>query len=459
MSSYTLYARKFFGEVLLDADAYGYWEDYLPLKYFAKSITNSLGKKDYDLDFMQFNVEYPSVFSQNGSSFDTSQSDVKFFTNFQLISSGANLLNSLFGKTEAPPISGVISPGNDWPNTRYEVLNDYVIYPPKNVSLNELAISSHMELRMKNIFSRTTRIRSLQFASQALDALNPNEIKTRYGQSLFPYTKTGIYFNYKKKNPFSIYKGTTPYLYLTKNSGIRLRGEPSEYENRGMAMLINEERASNYQVVAMQSSVLLSENDISDSAQQIFSIESSNEEIGIYAISAHPEDKRAFLFILDKKTGRPNNNFRFFINGKLSYNPVVSTDQWNTIGIAFANKLTFNSITGRLNITGTALVNNLSYYKSTGIQQAEAGISSQWVGVSQSAEEELEWEDWLDLLWEELLLIEETKFYGSNPSDIYKSFVGSDKIIVGDSTPIKLKNYSYKTYVNASRSPQIYEAL
>ena len=458
-SSYTVFARKSFGEVVLDANADGYWEDYIPLKYFAKNVNNSSGRKEYTLDFIQFNIDYPSIAQRDGEYLNTESSDIRFFTNFQFVSSGPNLLNSSFGSVVRPSIDRVLRPDPHWFNTRYEILDDYIIYPPTNVPIDDLAIAINMEFSMKNILTRTSRIRSMQLASQALDSIAPNEIKTRYGKSLFPYTKSGIYFDYKKPNPFSIYKGSTPYLYLTKDSGIRLRGDSDTYKNRGIAMLINEELADNYQMVAMQSSIFFDKNDVSAGAQAIFSIESAEEEITISAISAHPENKRILLFATDKKTGRPSKNFRFYINGNLSYNPVISTDQWNVVGIAFANKLVFDSITGRLNLVGKALVNNISYYTSSGIEQAEAGISKQWIRVQQNEEESIEWDTWIDLLWEELLLAEETIFYGANPSNIYKSFVGADKIVVGDDKPIEFKNYSYNIYQNASRSVTTYEPL
>jgi hypothetical protein len=52
-----------------------------------------------------------------------------------------------------------------------------------------------------------------------------NPVGTRFGVNMFPYTRSGLYYDYKAKNPFSIYKGSTPYLYLNRTSGIEIRGD------------------------------------------------------------------------------------------------------------------------------------------------------------------------------------------------------------------------------------------
>ena len=70
-----------------------------------------------------------------------------------------------------------------------------------------------------------------------------NPVGTRFGTDLFPYKRSGLYYDYKSKNPFSIYKGSTPYLYLTRYSGIELRGQYDPAVDRGLVVPINSSTA------------------------------------------------------------------------------------------------------------------------------------------------------------------------------------------------------------------------
>ena len=58
-ASYTLLPLEAYSTYFLDIGASGYWEDYLPLSYFAQYVKNDVGNRYYDLDFLQFNIGYP----------------------------------------------------------------------------------------------------------------------------------------------------------------------------------------------------------------------------------------------------------------------------------------------------------------------------------------------------------------------------------------------------------------
>ena len=55
-ASYTLLPTEAYEQFFLDIGVSGYWQDYLPLSYFAQYVTNDVGNQYYDLDFLQFNI-------------------------------------------------------------------------------------------------------------------------------------------------------------------------------------------------------------------------------------------------------------------------------------------------------------------------------------------------------------------------------------------------------------------
>ena len=48
-----------FDTYTLAVAANAYWEDNLPLTYFAESVFDKTGDQYFDLDFIQFNINYP----------------------------------------------------------------------------------------------------------------------------------------------------------------------------------------------------------------------------------------------------------------------------------------------------------------------------------------------------------------------------------------------------------------
>jgi hypothetical protein len=238
-SSYKLYLQNIFEEYKLTFDTYSYWQDYLPLSYFAKYTEDVTGEKTYQLDFLQFNIDYPTIAKKDNTLefYDTENQIVKTYVTFQLTNDGANKdIRNYSEPIESLPIGGFIEPGEDWLNTVYEVSDGTVIYPPKNISFSRLGICLHIEIKTKNAATDKIKIRRIQFASQALSKTGANPINTRFGNELFPYTKLGFYFDYKARNPFKIYKDSSPYLYMTKSSGIKVLGKQESFANRGISL-------------------------------------------------------------------------------------------------------------------------------------------------------------------------------------------------------------------------------
>ena len=489
-ASYTLSPSVNFGLYYLDIDVQGYWEDYLPLTYFAQYVTDSKNKPYYDLDFIQFNINYPapSVFieeEQFGSwtyreladaynvpvqrdyssldnqlftgyldytdlrdrayrnyKYDTSNSLVRSYITFQYIKNGANLSEENFINIERPSNDSFVIPGENWRTTKYEVVDNMVIYTPKDVSNLDLAIVTHLEFNVKGILKNTVALRTLEYCSQAFNNTSPNPVGTRFGHSLYPYKKSGFYYDYKTENPFTIYKGTSPYLYLTRYSGIELKGTIDPTVNRGLSVSINKEKSDNFKVMAMQMAVRYDKDAFSYGSIEVFEIKSRDRHIKFYLSAIHPSGQRAKIYAVDANTGRLENGIKFYLNGKIVKEPVITVKEWAFLGISFPKVLDFKNRIGTINLNGPLMFNTISYYESSNLQDVKQDEYRKWFGVKYILPENIEWDYWLteDFLWEGTLILASTNYYGIDPSTIYKSYTGTNKIIIDNDDRLTINN-------------------
>ena len=501
-ASYTLSPSTSFGSYYLDIDVQGYWEDYLPLTYFAQYVTDNKNKPYYDLDFIQFNINYPapSVFieeEQFGSwtyaelydvygvpvqrdyssldnqlftgyldytdlrdrafrnyKYDTSNSLVKSYITFQYVKNGANLSEDNFINIERPSNDSSVIPGENWRTTKYEVVDNMVIYTPKDVSNLDLAIVTHLEFNVKGILKNKVSLRTLEYCSQAFNNTSPNPVGTRFGHPLFPYKKSGFYYDYKSENPFTIYKATSPYLYLTRYSGIEVKGTMDPTVNRGLSVSVNKEKSNNFKVMAMQMAVRYDKDAFSYGSIEVFEIKSRDRHIKFYLSAIHPTGQRAKIYAIDANTGRLENGIKFYLNGKIVKEPVITVKEWAFLGISFPKVLDFQNRIGVINLNGPLLFNTISYYESSNLQDVQEDEYRKWFGVKYILPENIEWDYWLteDFLWEGTLILASTNYYGIDPSTIYKSYTGTNKIIIDSEAKLVIGNersdieYEYRIY-------------
>lgn len=494
--TYGLILTKLFGQYQMDIVCKSHWEDYIPLSYFAQYVEDKAGVPRYDLDFLQFNIGYPApatffetesdpeswsyaelyneysnpiqrsyesldnqLFTgyndyedlQNRSaktySYNTASSLIKTYISFQYISSGANAPETAFTNIEPAPKNGIIRPGTNWMNTKYEVVNNMIIYPPSGINFEELAIVTHLDSEVAGVNSFPIQIRSLEYCSQALSENAYNPIGTRFGVPVYPYKRSGIYYSFKEDNPFSIYKGSSPYLYLTRYSGIQPRGAYDPLISRGLMTPMNQNQAADYKVIAMQASLRFDEDFFPYAPTQIMEVEAKDRFIKIYMQATHPNGSRAKIYAINGYTGQLEDGIAFYWNGNIVKNPVISLKEWGTLGISFASPLDVANTIGFIRITGPVLVNNISHYQSTNLQEVQQISSRPWFKVKAAGATTFEWEFWKDYyLWQGVLVVATTAFYGVDPSDIYKTYVGTNKIIVDDERRILFGNYAYTSF-------------
>ena len=483
-ASYTLLPTEAYNKFFLDIGVSGYWQDYLPLSYFAQFVENDIGNKFYDLDFLQFNLGYPApsesvegetvveswtyqdlkeeyesptqqtyyqldnfLFSGWNNYEDMSQKSVKFYQydtenasvrsyiTFQYISNGANLPQSSFTTTTPATSKRIVdmSEYTSWSNTKFEVVDNTLIYPSKDIDFNDLAIVYHLEFNVRNILTKPISLRRLEFASQALNNNSFNPVGTRFGINIFPFKRSGIYYDYKSKNPFSIYKGSTPYLYLNRKSGIEIRGEFDPDVSRGIAIPINQTVADNYRVSAAQVWMRYDEDFFPGTPTELFEIDYRSDVIKFYLVADSEKGSRARIFARSQDTGQEFNGIAYFWNGTLVREPVITKKEWGVLGIAFSNALNFDSYLGAINLTGPMIFNNIAFYQANNLQQVQSTLTRPWLKVKTDGFTNFEWQYWLDSFnWEGVLVISASDLYGVSPADVYKAYTGTNKIIIDD---------------------------
>jgi hypothetical protein len=495
-ASYTILPLMDYGKFFLDIGVSGYWEDYVPLSYFAQYVKDSSGEDFYEIDFLQFNIGYPSpsqlterettsvwtysdlysdyknptqkTYAQIDDKFytgwndyedlsqksikyyeyDTSAANIQSYITFQYIENGSNLLDNNFVNTVKADQSRIVDLDNhtNWSTTKFQVVDNTIIYPTKTVDFNELAVVLHLNLSVRGILTKQLKLKKVQFASQAFNDNSFNPIGTRFGTNIFPYKKSGIYYDYKSKNPFSIYKDNTPYLYMSRNSGIEVRG--TDTSDRGISMPVNENKASSYKIGAMQLWTRYDGDKFPISPTKIFEIDYKTDAIQFYMIADGNSRKRARVYAINKNTGEEFSGLSYYVNGLLVREPVITVKEWSVLGVGFSSDINFDSKLGNINLSGPMIFNNITYYQSNSLQQVQSILPRPWAKVKSDNNVNLDWEYWDNSFsWNGMLVLGTYDVYGVDPGYVYRAYVGTNKTIFDDSyglsvNPDKINIYS-----------------
>jgi hypothetical protein len=509
-ANYTYVVYEKYGIFFSDIAVAGYWEDYMPLTYFGRYVEDYEGNKTYEVDSIQINLDYPDpletdsievtdvwnygelkaeyedpiqlTYAYLDNSFysgwddyqdmaeqsvkyyyyDTSGKPVKGYVSFQYITDGANKNLIDFTNFATARVKGTVDPEiivGDWEDTAYEVVNGTIIYPPKvdrngnPVDINKLALVYHLEFATQGQENYPVIFRDLQLASQVLEKTEFTEVGTRFGVPVYPYTKSSqLYFDYKAKNPISIYKGSTPYLYTNRHSGWTVKGSFSAFLDRGFTIPVNTQRGSNINISAIQMWLRFSDKAFPTGDVIIFSVDHKDD---IYDFYMHGDEslQRGYIFAKSRATGGTVNGLSYYVNG----NPVdiayITNEDWTVLGIAFTELLDFGQYAGRINLNGPLTYNNISYYLATNLELSQRVLERTWSQVALET-----WDFWENNYnWNEVKTISTTNFYNIDPSAIYARYVGTNRIVVDDNVdgilvdPDKIKVYGDVAWTTSTK--------
>jgi len=459
LASYTLIPKIEFDIFKLDIGIDAYWEDYVPLSYFAKYTTSYANKKSLSLDFLQFNVDYPKLSRFSSDVYDTFGLPIKTYVTFQYLAEGSNSSQSRFTNVVPLTRSGIVRPESDeWLNSKYEVLNDTIIYPPVGINFKALSLNIHIEASIDGIISNPIKIKSVNISSQALGQ-SPNKIGNRFGSEVYPYKKDGSYFDYKLVNPFSISNNSAPYLYLSGTSGLRMRGEFSPSDNDGITSPINKNLKQFFKVGAFQIAMRYDENIFPAAPVQIFEIQDKNDFIKFYLVSDKATNKRGYIFAINESDGKLNNSVIYNLDGRAVKRPTLSPKSWLTLGLSFTTPLDFSEFVGAFRVTSPIMFDALSFYQITEEDEAERFSYRKWYAVRSEPDNVLDWDYWDESLWSEVLFLSaEADPTILDAGKIYKQYVGTDRLVFNDDYTLNLGNYRYSTFKDVRWSRQILDS-
>jgi hypothetical protein len=457
--SYGVIAYKFIDDIKLDVKMNAYWEDNIPLSTLCTYVTDASGNKVYSLNSIQYNLGYPELPTFSSSNYDTSNALVKSYATFQYSSDGANKPISNFTNTVAMPQSGEVTPLSSWTTDRYEIVNNAIIYPPTSISgtVTDLSIVLSLDFYVNGANANPIKINSLQLASislnKTLTSATPtpiNGIGTKFGKSIYPYSISSGVMKYDQKNSIAIAKNSNEYLYLNKFNGIRLSGNTSSGDERGLKIPINEYNLSNFLISSMQMSVLWTERSFSTTPQKILTIVGETTTYNLYVVSINTSNTRGKIFVSSDGTlaNEDKASINFYWNSILTKNPIISIDEWGMLGLAFSGKMSMSQQNAYIGLLSTMLFTNISYYLIDVDKFGQQVITNSW---NQIASTYTNWTNVAAKNWSQINFSSGTTSPSINPSITYRSILGINTTII-DSDPytgkLLTQKYSYVSYPN-----------
>jgi hypothetical protein len=256
-------------------------------------------------------------------------------------------------------------------------------------------------------------------SSQSLkDSSTPIPIGTRYGKDIYSNGTSG----YNTKNPYTIYKSSTPYLYLNKNSGIKLVGSSID-GTREISVPINQSKQKFYKVCVIQASVFHEKLFGSDNID-IFKIYHNN---GIITVGVNPETGGVTGEIFLQQAGISYSDVVVYVDG--IEDKTLRYKEWHTITLKFTKNLEFSDRNNnKLAITGPFLVNNISDYQINEAKENQNVLFDTWQTVA--ANNWSYWQssqvgdnDWRNVLSSTILVIPQL-----DAVSIYNAYIGNNKI-------------------------------
>ena len=525
-ATYTLSPFFRYNTYFLDISISAQWEEYFPLSSFASYITKRDGSTSYDLDYLQFNMGYPSLieivettvdnpnwtyqqlfdayndpiqksyeildnvilsgytdYADLASNIiteyqiDTSGSSLDAYVTFQLLAEGADEPLSSFPYTKNLTDSYTIYAEEENTNispykaylTKFRIIDGTIIYPPKSINFENVALVVHFDIQQDGIISNPLKVRDLSITSRCLNENGLTPIGTKTGLPIYPYVKSGIYYSGKSKNPLLIGKESLPYLYLTEKTGIKILKDSPDIEY-GVIVPINLQESVNYSLGAAQ---VFLKYDVTHpvSTTQVFSTLTHKNGTIEFTITPDETAKRFYISARDQLTKQEYQNITFYQNGIQVINPHILDKEWNVIGFSFTEPLDFSGFGGSMNLLHGFSFDNMSFFKSSGLNEFSVIIPRIWTDVLYNDQNPdplniVDWEYWYDengVLtipneWKDIYVLDETIQFSITPSEIYQTYVGTNISVMDDNTGMSIVNddftmFADQTWLKVAQKP------
>lgn len=457
VGSYTLFAKWFADQIILDIAISGSWQDYIPLSYLQKKIDDGT----YKIDFIQFNVAHFSntIFDSQTNSVE-SGSNFKAYVSFQPSDS---YVYQDFSSTQDLPVNYVVRPvGTEWINKKYEVIDNTIIYPPEDAILSQLSLVTKFNFVVNGIKTSPMAVKSLQYASAALNVNTDNFVGTRLG------SKFKVYNNSSGINPFRIYKESSPYLYMNDKSGIQLVGDVSSDMDRGLALIVNPAKSPNFYISTMNMFIKYNMYQFSEDPQPFFEIKNKKpglEHLKFYIVANNQELTKADIkcYVVDgaTETEIDTSAISYVVDGhkKVGY-PEIELNEWHILSISFPKLLDFgDSDSYTINLTGQMLVNNISYFRVNEGTVSQKTKKVDWSFIKEDPTPR-NWSYWKtqEPTWSDVLYESFDSVESIDPDTVYNIYLGTNRIVVDTDRPsnkLRFKDASYLIYDKVSWQSEI----
>jgi hypothetical protein len=446
IGSYTLLPKTTNTSIVLDVGVSGYWENSIPLSYFGKYITQANGELKYDLDVLQFNIDTPSsIFSKyNQISSDYQDSlSTKVYITLQNILEIGQVVYTQFTNTENIGMNRILDLGEitSSDDTKYRINDGTVIYPPKDISgFTNYYITVHIELSSKGISTENVKIKNMGLAAISFDEGQFYSINTPAAGKFYPIVKNEDQYVYKRNVPVVIDTESSPYLYLSGDSGIEILPDVDENLIKGVSVTINETLKIDQEVVGLQMFLMYNESNSFTEKRKIGKIFSSDNS---YDIVLDPENdgKRAFFYIFDSNTGEQFTTAKFFLNGKLVNNIVIEPLSWNYISISLQeNSIPLNGIIGEIEIYSGVKVDNVASFMELNPIKQDLIVYDEWNIVDDE-----EWDYWsASATWTQVLDEQslEVTVLSLNGEEIFNTYAGLSSGVANDNSVLNVNEDS-----------------
>lgn len=556
LASYTLVPEYEYGHLFLDISVQSEWEEYFPLSYFASYVKDENGNLVYDLDMLQMNIGYTSIISTDvwsyyeivetyatyaalnagfstylnlqknntsGDTIDVSQSAIQSYITFQSLESGANSPISEFTYgagvdanvlvIDADAVNTLAVPDKAY-DTVFAFRDGTVVFPPKSRPFEDYAMVVHLYINQRSILKNPLKIRRFEITSKNFNyntvdyaPENKTQLGTRFGKKIYPQSDVyGGIIDSKWKNPYTIYKYSTPYIFTTKNSGIKPSRETYtsvSYPTANEILLpVNESGAFVYKIAALQmmvkpqfkeenASVKFMEirhrdgtltfiaDKIGDRAQ--ISVYSRSEALLLDGGSPSTTEPTYFSNYDGGLTDSSYTQYFNMLNGPYpilgvstdEYTPVTGTEfynngryvgtltlvnnEWSAVGISLPFELNFDEYEfGGITLYGGFVFNNISYYQSDGLGIESTILGRTWDGIVNdqgvTGTPPNIWQYWTGDKWEYAYVLGTDIDFSSTPEDIFDAYMGTNSLIVDDGLKISMKQKEVAVITDATWS-------
>jgi len=438
IGSYTLLPKTTNTSIVLDVGVAGYWENSIPLSYFGKYITQANGELKYDLDLIQFNIDTPSSIFSNynitSSNYEDSLS-TKVYVTLQNITEIGQVVYTQFTNIENIGMNKILDLGEitSSEDTKYRINDKTIIYPPKDMSgFTNYYITVHVEIFSRGVNTENVKIKNMGFASLSFDEGQFYSINTPATGKFYPIVKNQDQYLYKRKTPLIIDTESSPYLYLTGDSGIEVLPDVDENLVKGLAIPINETLKKDQEVVGLQMFLMYNESNFFTETKKIGKIFSSDDSYDI-VLQPEADGKRAFFKIFDSKKGTEFTNAKFFLNGKIVNNVVIEPLYWNYIAISLQeNSIPLNGIMGEIEIYSGVKIDNVASFIELNPIKQDLIVFDEWNVV-----DDQNWSYWSSsATWTQVLDAQslEVTVLSLDGQEVFNTYLGLSSGIANDNS-------------------------